>query len=107
MSVGIGVRQMYKALSALVVLAGIANPANAAIRCNEDFQVVQGNEISTPYCRDNFLAQVARGYGIRVSNVEIRNNPGRKGEVCRQIGHDIRVQSACAGYRGDGSRGGR
>ncbi len=98
---------MEKIVFAVVVFFAFAGSANAAIRCNEDYQVVQGNEISTPYCGDNYLAQVARSYGIRVSNAEIRNNPGRKGEVCRHIGHDIRVQHACSGYNGDRSNGDR
>lgn len=96
---------MFKTIATALVFAGAAGSASAAIRCNEEYQIVQGNEIATPYCGDNNLAQVARKYGIRVSNTEIRNNPGRKGEVCRMIGHDIRVQTACAGYRSDGSRG--
>lgn len=86
--------------SAALMSLSLATAAQAGIKCNEDYQVVAGSEISTPYCRDNFLAQVARSYGIRVTNAEVRNNPGRKGEVCRMIGHDIRAQPACAGYEG-------
>ncbi len=89
--------------TAIAVVASAAG-AEAKILCNEDFQVVQGNEISTPYCRDNYLARVARGYGVRVSDAEIRNNPARKGEVCRLIGHDIRAQSACASESSRGRR---
>ncbi|MDO9381408.1 MAG: hypothetical protein Q7T86_00955 [Hyphomicrobiaceae bacterium] len=96
---------MTRTTLSAIILAVLVTPASAAIRCNDDFQVVQGNEISTPYCGDNYLAKVARKYGIRVSNAEIRNNPNRKGEVCRMIGHDIRVKDACAGYSSDRGRG--
>ncbi len=72
-----------------------AAPSASAIECKEDYQIVEGQPISTPYCRDNNLAAVARKYGFKVSDGAIRNNPSRKQEVCRDIGSDIRVQSAC------------
>lgn len=77
------------------VIIALAGSADARIRCNKDYQIVQGNEIHTPYCADNYLAKVAREYGIRVSNSQIRNNPNKKAEVCRLIRHDIRVQDNC------------
>ena len=48
------------------------------------------------------LAQllVSRGYGRRVSDAEVRNNPGLKDELCRDSGSDIRVSSACASSKG-------
>jgi hypothetical protein len=79
--------------------------AHARIVCHDSYQVVAGQEISTPYCQDNNLAQVARGYGRRVSDAEVRNNPGLKNELCRYLGSDIRVQTACASTRSDGGRG--
>lgn len=77
------------------VIIALAGSVDARIRCNKDYQIVQGNEIFTPYCADNYLAKVAREYGIRVSNSQIRNNPNKKAEVCRLIRHDIRVQDNC------------
>ena len=79
--------------------------ARARIVCRDTYQVVAGQEISTPYCQDNSLAQVARGYGRHVSDAEVRNNPGLKNELCRYLGSDIRVQTACASTRSDGGRG--
>jgi hypothetical protein len=67
----------------------------SAIECKEDYQIVEGQPISTPYCRDNNLAAVARKYGFKVTDSAIRNNPSRKEEICRYIGSDIRVQTAC------------
>jgi len=72
-----------------------ATTSASAIECKEDYQIVQGRPISTPYCRDNNLAAIARKYGYKVSDSTIRNNPSRKEEICRYIGHDIRVQTAC------------
>ena len=92
---------------AAAFMAGLVvtvSPAEA-INCKGRYQVVQGNLLSTPYCEDNYLAQVARGYGTRVSARQIRNNPHRKAEVCRHIGHDNRISDICLGYRNDGFPG--
>ena len=74
----------------------LSNAAYAHIVCHDDFQVVNGREIATPYCQDNTLALVSRRYGRRVSDAEVRNNPGLKDELCRNFGSDIRLKSACA-----------
>lgn len=76
-------------------LVAVVAPAQAKIVCRNGFQVVGGTEISTPYCRDNYLAHVARERGARVSDSAVRNNPNLKQEVCRLVGRDIRVQGAC------------
>jgi len=81
----------------------LATPA-AAIDCKGPYQIVQGQLIATPYCEDNYLASVAREYGIGVSNREIRQNPNKKQEICRFMGFDIRVRQICAGYRDFGPR---
>ena len=83
----------------------VESSAHARIMCHDNYQVIAGQEISTPYCQDNTLAQVARGYGRRVSDAEVRNNPGLKNELCRYLGSDIRVQTACFSTRSDGGRG--
>lgn len=81
---------------AVAAITAAAGSANAAIQCDEDYQIVEGRPISTPYCRDNNLAAVARSYGYRVSDAAVRNSPSQKEDVCRLIGGDIRVQQACA-----------
>jgi hypothetical protein len=81
----------------------IAHTAPAfAIQCDGNFQIVQGQPVSTPYCRDQYVAVVAREYGIKISPAIIRNNPKQKEEVCRIVGRDIRVQEACAEVLPDG-----
>ena len=75
-------------------------PAEAAIKCQGPYQLnsAAGGKIATPYCQDNYLASIARAAGMRISNREVRQNPNRKAEVCRFVGHDIRVQNICAGH---------
>lgn len=103
--------QMFRSAAPACLAVGIAlspaAPANAKIRCSDDgYQRVGGSWLSTPFCQDNLVAQVAREHGVRVSDAEIRNNPNRKGEVCRFIGSDNRVRNACSGYdNGDGRSG--
>lgn len=71
----------------------------AGIECSGAFQVVRGHgKIATPYCEDEYLAKVARRYGIQVSGHAIRQNPNRKEEICRTIGHDSRVNDICMKY---------
>ncbi|HMN38034.1 MAG TPA: hypothetical protein PKD49_10070 [Hyphomicrobium sp.] len=90
--------QPSKSFGAAAVLAGLsalASPAQARIICHNGFQKVGGNLISTPYCQDELLAEVAREYGMRASAARIRNNPNYKREVCRLVGADIRVSEHC------------
>lgn len=84
---------------AVLALAVLGSRAESAIRCEGPLQVNRSGKIFTPYCQDNYLAQVARSYGMRVSNSAIRNNPGIKAEACRLVGADNRVRDICAGWR--------
>ena len=84
------------ALAALIATA--PGPASARIRCDRDAQFVRGQALITPYCRDQYLADVARGYGMHVSGDTMRNNLGAKAQVCRFIGNDLRAREACHGY---------
>jgi hypothetical protein len=78
----------------------IATPGTgeARIVCEGEFQVNSGQYIATPACADRYLAQVARGYGMRVSHIDIRN-PSVKARVCEFVGNDIRLQTICSGWR--------
>ena len=86
-------------LSAVVDVTIVAASAGVtpaqAISCKDGYQLVQGNYLSTPYCRDALVAVVAREYGMHVSASEIRENPNYKRRVCRFVGNDIRVQESC------------
>jgi hypothetical protein len=81
-------------LGAVIAAIFFATPAGA-IECVRGFQRVNGQMIATPYCQDEDLAEVARGYGFRASAAQIRNNPNFKKEICRFVFQDIRVQITC------------
>jgi hypothetical protein len=100
---GITGRPPLSAAAATLICVGYATPA-PAIDCNGPWQTVSGQEIATPYCEDNYLGQIARAAGLRVSNLEIRRNPNKKGEVCRFVGHDNRVRDICSNYLNEDSR---
>lgn len=87
-------RALQLTLSVGVAAVALATPASA-IECDQGYQRVQGNQIATPYCQDDYLGQVAREFGVKASADRLRNNPNYKREVCRLVGHDIRVQSVC------------
>lgn len=87
------------AASALLLPSGAAQ---ARIACDGNYQIVQGNPIATPYCQEQNLARVARGYGMRVSFDDIRRSDSIKAQVCRTIGHDNRVRETCLPFRNDG-----
>ena len=96
---------MAKALAFVVATMLLANTATAAgIVCRDGYQVVNGQEISTPYCADGNIAKVARESGWKVTDKQIRQNPNLKDEVCRHMGADIRVREDCDYPEGDGRR---
>jgi hypothetical protein len=92
-------------LSAMVVWLMAAAPADARIRCDGNYQIINGQPHATPYCQDEHLAQVARSYGLSVSGSAMRNSPSEKQRVCQFLGSDIRVREACQGYGPDGRSG--
>lgn len=83
---------VFAALQTMMVTTPVAR---AAIHCKDGFQRVEGQYLSTPYCNDALLAQVARENGEWVSDAQIRWNPAKKDEVCRFVGNDPRVQLYC------------
>lgn len=88
-------------LLALWLLAFSPHPrAEARIECQNEFQIVQGSPIATPLCADRYLANVARGYGMRVAATDL-HNPSVKRRVCEFVGNDNRVYSICSGWRPD------
>jgi hypothetical protein len=76
---------------------GVAR-AESSIICQGNFQIVDGRSVATSFCRHRNLARVARSYGIRVSERKLRASESRKGDVCRAIGFDTRVEEICAPY---------
>ena len=91
------------AAASFLAFAGLASlgSAQARIVCEDQFQIVDGNAISTPYCADRYLAHVARTYGMKVTAKDVRN-PSTKRRVCEFMGYDNRVYSICSGWRNNG-----
>lgn len=87
------------ALSVLGLVAfqsAISAPvAEARIMCRDGFQSSGGNWISTPYCNDEHLAQIARRHGVKVSGNEVRANPNKKYEVCRFLSGTPAARDYC------------
>ena len=92
-------------LAGAMTLVAMAIPAEARIACRQGYQSVNGSPIATPYCQDQYVADVARTYGIKVSGEAIRNNPNLKRNVCQTIGRDNRVFIACIDANSVGRRG--
>jgi hypothetical protein len=79
-----------------MLLAAVTLSAPAyGVDCQKGYQRVQGDLISTPYCQDQYLAEVASEYGFQASAARIRNDPNYKKELCQFVFNDIRVQSTC------------
>ncbi|MEM7398180.1 MAG: hypothetical protein AAF354_04480, partial [Pseudomonadota bacterium] len=54
--------------------------------------------VSTQICRDRQIARVARSYGWRVTDAEVRNKPLKKVQICQALGGDTRLKGACGAY---------
>lgn len=93
------------AISSIPAAGPGGGPAEAAIRCSNGFQIVNGSPIATPYCQDALVAQVAQEHGLKVSAAQIRNNPNLKRNVCQYVGRDNRVHIACIDANSVGRRG--
>ncbi|WP_139247717.1 hypothetical protein [Hyphomicrobium sp. CS1GBMeth3] len=89
---------------ALAATAATAPPAAAKIACKDGFQLSGGNWISTPYCNDEYLAQIARKHGAKVSGNEVRSNPNTKYEVCRFLSGSPAARDYCPDEGGRGRR---
>ena len=87
-----------------MALALLGTEAEARIICNDDYQVVNGQEISTPYCNDNYVAAIARKRGMKVTDEAVRNDPSIKEGICLWIGRDHRIREYCDRYYDTGGK---
>lgn len=86
--------------SAMSLVATLVSPQpHAAIRCDGNYQIIDGKELSTPFCEDENLAARARDSGISVSAARIRHSADAKRQACLLTA--IANTSACADYLGD------
>lgn len=94
--------RLLKGAAALALAVAATTAPAAAIECRNGYQRVGGSEIATPYCQDEYLAVVARDFGIRTTGARIRQDWGHKREICRLIGQDNRIRGACASENDSG-----
>lgn len=80
------------------VLALTAAPAAAKIECRGIFQVNKHGTFSSPYCQEREIARVARSYGWKVTDAQVRNDPLKKVNICLALGGDNRLKGACGAY---------
>jgi len=88
-------------LAAAIVLLVAAAPAEARIVCHDGYQQNSGGEVQTPYCQEEYLAQVAREHGMKVSGAQLRASYGLEREACQLSLNDIRVAEFCNPFRPD------
>lgn len=89
------------AAATALAISALATPAGA-IECRNGYQRVAGSEIATPFCQDEYLAVVARDFGISTTGARVRKDWGHKREICRLIGQDNRIRGACASENDSG-----
>ena len=88
-------------------LVAVSDPAAARIECRGNFQITKYGPIATPYCEGEQIAFVARSYGQRVTDSQVRNDPLTKVYLCQTLGYDSRLKGSCAGYGPDSYAPGR
>jgi hypothetical protein len=93
----------------VVAMAALAapDPASARIECRGNFQMTKYGPIATPYCEERQIAIVARSYGVKVTDSQVRNDPLTKVQLCQSYGNDVRLKGSCAGYGPDAYGRGR
>ncbi|MBM3545122.1 MAG: hypothetical protein FJX44_11610 [Alphaproteobacteria bacterium] len=85
-------------IGAAFLLAVASQPAEARIQCKGNYQVTKYGLIATPYCQEGQIAAVARSYGVRVTDEQVRNDPLTKVNLCYRFGGDVRLKGACGAY---------
>lgn len=78
-----------------LILAAPSAEARRAPRCDGNFQFVRGGWVSTPYCRADQIARVAREVGKHTTAEALLAHPADAEELCRFLDSDIRVHPAC------------
>lgn len=80
------------------ILAFATTPATAKIKCQGIYQVNKNGTYATPYCQEREIARVARSYGWKVTDAQVRNDPLKKVKICLALGGDNRLKGACGAY---------
>ncbi len=84
------------AFGGALLAVGLGLPAEAKVVCKKGFQLVEGSPLATPYCQDQYVAEVALEYGFKAATpARVRQDPIYKQTLCRFIGQDIRIKQSC------------
>lgn len=94
----LGIRLLSVVMLTALSVLNSAVPSDAKIKCHGPFQIISGQLHAAPFCQDDYLATVARSYGMRVTARALRNDPSVKDTTCRFVGHDNRVRDICTGH---------
>lgn len=98
------IRQSMLGLLGVAFFALAATPAVAKVKCQGIFQVNKNGTYATPLCQDREIARVARSYGWKVTDAQVRNDPLKKVKICLALGGDNRLKGACGAYSPDNFR---
>jgi len=87
----------YIALIPLVMVGfgALVKPAKAHITCDDEFQIINGQRLATPYCEAEQLARASRSHGVMISGETVRKDPKVREDLCR--GYD--PSPACAPFQ--------
>ena len=88
----------FVVLAAALALIGSTVDANAGIRCSGEYQLVNGQEISTPYCQDRHLVKVLAARGIDASAAGLRKSRTYKAQMCQLAAPEPSLLTACAEF---------
>jgi hypothetical protein len=69
---------------AMIGFGASVMPANAHIRCDDEFQIINGQRVATPYCEAEQLARASRGHGVMISGDAVRKDPQLREDLCRR-----------------------
>jgi hypothetical protein len=83
---------------AALALLGSSLGASAGIKCNGEYQVVGGQEISTPYCQNRHLTKILRSRGIGVSQARLENSRLYKSQMCQLASPEPTLLTACTEF---------
>ncbi|MFT3731553.1 MAG: hypothetical protein QM780_09070 [Hyphomicrobium sp.] len=88
-------KRLASACLFVLTLAAPVAEAKRAPHCDGNFQYVRGGWVSTPYCRADQIARVAREAGQHTTAEALLAHPADAEELCRFLDADIRVHPAC------------
>jgi hypothetical protein len=91
-------RNLFVAVSAVLLASAISGPAGAHARCDGDFEMIHGSWVATRGCQLQEAKKIARQMHMRISQHPSGGNEESAEEFCRG-NPDIRVATFCSSYK--------